>query len=247
MLGAGSASPLKACLVLNLEPVLDAANATAARSALDAAELVVALTSFKPSAGEVADVVLPIAPFTETSGTFVNAEGRVQSFHGVVKPLGDARPAWKVLRVLGNMLGLEGFDFEASEEVRAQALGDTSALTARLDNRSLSPLQVGAAAGGDERIADVPIYSTDPLVRRAPALQATADAQAPWAGLPSELWAKLGLSNGARVRLSQGMAVAELPARLDASLAPHTVRVPAGHPLTSTLGAMFGPILVEKV
>jgi NADH-quinone oxidoreductase subunit G len=95
---------------------------------------VVALTAFKDAAADFADVLLPIAPFTETSGTFVNAEGRVQSFHGVVKPLGDARPAWKVLRVLGNLLGLQGFEQTSSEEVRAQALGDLSTVAARLDN-----------------------------------------------------------------------------------------------------------------
>lgn len=249
MLGATSASPLKACLVLNLEPVLDAANAAAARASLEAVELVVSLTSFKPLPGDVADVVLPIAPFTETSGTFVNAEGRAQSFHGVVKPLGDARPAWKVLRVLGNLLGIAGFDFETSEEVRADALGDTATIAVRLDNRSLAAVDTASttAATGDERIADVPIYCTDPLVRRAPALQATADARAPVASVSGELWARLGLTEGARVRVSQGMAVAELPARLDPALAPRTVRVPAGHPQTATLGAMFGPILVEKV
>ena len=86
----------------------------------------------RPRAATCADVLLPIAPFTETSGTFVNAEGRVQSFHGVVKPLGEARPAWKVLRVLGNLLGLPGFDFETSDEVRAEALGDVAAIAARL-------------------------------------------------------------------------------------------------------------------
>jgi NADH-quinone oxidoreductase subunit G len=249
MLGATSASPLKACLLLNLEPVLDAANAAAARASLEAAELVVSLTSFKPLPGDVADVVLPIAPFTETSGTFVNAEGRAQSFHGVVKPLGDARPAWKVLRVLGNMLGIAGFDFETSEDVRADALGDTATIAVRLDNRSLATVDTAStsAATGDERVADVPIYCTDPLVRRAPALQATADARAPVASVSGELWARLGLTEGARVRVSQGMAVAELPARLDPALAPRTVRVPAGHPQTATLGAMFGPILVEKV
>jgi NADH-quinone oxidoreductase subunit G len=247
MLGAAGAPQLRACLLLNLDPVLDAASPAAARASLGAAELVVALSAFKPSAGDLADVVLPIVPFTETSGTFVNAEGRVQSFHGVVKPLGDARPAWKVLRVLGNMLGLEGFNFETSEEVRAQALGDTGTIATRLDNCSSAALRSASAAPTEERIADVPIYCTDPMVRRAPSLQLTADARPPVASLPAELWARLGLAEGAMVRVSQGMAVAELPARQDTTLAPRTVRVPAGHPMTASLGAMFGPIVVEKV
>ena len=104
------AQPLQGLLLLDVEPVLDAADAAAARAALRAAEMVVALTSFKDAAVENADVLLPIAPFTETAGSFVNAEGRAQSFHGVVKPLGETRPAWKVLRVLGNLLGLPGFE-----------------------------------------------------------------------------------------------------------------------------------------
>src|SRR6185437_16186222 len=148
-------SPIKAFLLLNVEPSLDSADGDAALEALGRAELVVALTPFKPRAGDdVADVLLPVAPFTETSGTFVNAEGRVQSFHGVVKPLAETRPAWKVLRVLGNLLELDGFDFESSEEVREAALGDRETLAARLDNRGV-PSAAAAPVAGLERIADV--------------------------------------------------------------------------------------------
>ena len=237
---------LKACLLLNVEPTLDAANAAAASVAMQAAEMVVVLTPFKNVANEFADVMLPIAPFSETSGTFVNAEGRVQSFHGVVKPLGDTRPAWKVLRVLGNLLALEGFDFETSEEVRAQALGDVAAIASRLSNRSAAVAAASIAEEALERIADVPVYATDPLVRRATSLQLTADARAPFASLPQALWSQLGLSTGDKVRVSQGTAQAVLPARLDATLAATVLRVPAGHPDTASLGAMFGAISVEK-
>jgi NADH-quinone oxidoreductase subunit G len=239
---------LKGVLLLNTEPAYDAANPAAARDALNGAQMVVALTSFKNAGVDNADVLLPISPFTETSGTFVNAEGRVQSFHGVVKPLGDTRPAWKVLRVLGNMLGLQGFEFETSEEVRAEALGDLGAVAGRLSNKAAVALALASAAktAGLERIADVPIYCTDSLVRRATSLQLTADAKPPVADLPSALWQQLGLGEGASVRVSQGGAQAVLPARLDASLAANSVRVPAGHPCTASLGAMFGDITVEK-
>ncbi|MEP7298153.1 MAG: NADH-quinone oxidoreductase subunit NuoG [Burkholderiales bacterium] len=246
MLGADGAAPLKACVLLNIEPALDAANAAAASAAMNAAEMVVVLTPFKTAANEVADVLLPIAPFTETSGTFVNAEGRVQSFHGVVKPLGDTRPAWKVLRVLGNMLALEGFDFESSEDVRAEALGDVTTIASRLSNAGAQAAAAAAPAGGLERVADVPIYATDSLVRRATSLQLTADARAPSASLPQALWSRLGLSAGDQIRVSQGSAHAVLPARLDATLADTAVRVPAGHADTASLGAMFGAINVEK-
>ncbi|MDH5540598.1 MAG: molybdopterin-dependent oxidoreductase, partial [Rhizobacter sp.] len=247
MIGAQADGSIKAFLLLNLEPALDSADGAAAAAALKAAEMVVSLSPFKPAADDPADVVLPIAPFTETSGTYVNAEGRVQSFHGVVKPLGETRPAWKVLRVLGNLLELTGFDFETSEDVRAQALGDLSMLQTSLSNAPAPAFDVGSAAAGLERIADVPIYCTDAVVRRARTLQQTADAQAPVAGLPKALWAELGLAVGDLVRVSQGVAHAVLPARLDASLAPTAVRVAGGHASTASLGALFGPITVEKV
>ncbi len=241
-----SGNGLKAVLLLNVEPELDAANPAAARAALAGAEMVVAMSAFKTAAMDYADVLLPVAPFSETSGTFVNAEGRAQSFHGVVKPLGDTRPAWKVLRVLGNLLRVDGFEFETSEEVRSRALGDIAALGARLNNQTQAAVAFAGQTGGLERLSDVPIYSADALVRRAESLQQTADAAAPVASLPQALWAELGLSDGAQVKVSQDGGSAVLPAVLDASLPANVVRVPAGHAATSTLGAMFGAIRVEK-
>jgi NADH-quinone oxidoreductase subunit G len=240
-------SALKALVLMGVEPELDAANPSAALAAAQAAEMVVVMSAFRSeAAAEYADVMLPISPFTETAGSFINAEGLVQSFHGVVKPLGDTRPGWKVLRVLGTMLGLDGFAFETVEEVRAQALGDVAALPARLNNQTTAAVQASAATGGLERLADVPIYSADALVRRSPALQATADAQAPVASLPSALWAELGLSDGAQVKVSQDAGSVVLPAVLDASLPANVVRVPTGHPATAALGAAFGAIRVDK-
>jgi NADH-quinone oxidoreductase subunit G len=236
-------SPIKACLLVNVEPALDSADGDAALVALGRSELVVALTPFKPRAGEdVADVLLPIAPFTETSGTFVNAEGRMQSFHGVVKPLGETRPAWKVLRVLGNLLGLAGFAHETSEEVRNEAVGDGAAIAARLAAAAGPEGRIGlparAAEDGLERIADVPIYASDPIVRRAPALQLTADARSPSVGVPSELAAERGIVDGTPVRVKSAHGSIVLPARVDASLASNVLRVAAAHPLTVALGPM---------
>ncbi|QAZ38144.1 NADH-quinone oxidoreductase subunit G [Methylibium sp. Pch-M] len=238
--------PLKAYLLLNAEPVLDAADGRQAADTLARAGMVVSLSAFKSANLEHADVLLPITPFTETSGSFVNAEGRVQGFHGVVRPRGDARPAWKVLRVLGSMLGLPGFGFETSEEVKAQALGDVAALASRLDNASRASVAIAADRPALERVADVPIYASDAIVRRAPSLQATADASAPRAGLPTALWQRLGLVEGGQVHVQQGSASLRLAAYHDATLAPTAVRVPAGHAATAALGAMFGEIAVEK-
>jgi NADH-quinone oxidoreductase subunit G len=240
--------PMKALLLLNVEPVHDAADPAAARAALAGSGLVVALTPFQDAAVDHADVLLPIAPFSETSGSFVNADGQVQSFHGVVKPLGEARPAWKVLRVLGNLLGLQGFEHDSSEAVRDEALADGET-AARLSNEPVASTSTPAAPAlrGLERVADVPIYCADALVRRAASLQATQDAQAPVVGVPSVLWTHLGLKAGAKVRVTQGAASAVLPACEDASLAPTAVRVAAGHASTASLGAMFGTVGIEAV
>lgn len=237
---------LKGIVLLGVEPEFDAANPAAAMAAVQGAEMVVSLSSFKTSAMDYADAILPIAAFSETSGTLVNAEGRVQSFHGSVKPQGDSRPAWKVLRVLGTMLGLPGFAFETSEEVKAVALGDLAALPAKLNNATTAAITLLPSTGGLERLADVPIYSADALVRRAPALQATADAQGPVASLPQALWTELGLTEGAHVKVTQDGASVVLPAVLDASLPTHVVRVPAATAATATLGGLFGAIRVEK-
>jgi NADH-quinone oxidoreductase subunit G len=238
---------MQALLLLNVEPELDAANPPVARAALQRSGLVVALTSFKDAAVENADVLLPIAPFTETAGSFVNAEGRLQSFGGVVAPLGDTRPAWKVLRVLGNLLGLPGFGQESAEQVRAEALGDVSGVAARLDNRAAAlPSSLGDDAPALQRISDVPIYAADVLVRRAESLQLTADARAPVASLPSALFAELGLKPGDPVRVSQGEQALIIAAVEEPSLARGTVRIPAGHADTATLGAMFGALGVSR-
>ncbi|MBT9501187.1 MAG: NADH-quinone oxidoreductase subunit G [Burkholderiaceae bacterium] len=242
-----AASPLKAALLLNVDPQFDTANTSAALQGVAKADMVVMFSAFK-TGFEQADVLLPIAPFTETSGTFVNAEGRVQSFVGVVKPQGETRPAWKVLRVLGTMLGLPNFDFETSEQVRSAALGVEMDMSSRLDNSTQAAIKVGAAASGIERIADVPIYSTDALVRHATSLQLTADAKnAAVASLPTALWTQLGLQNGDKVTVTQNGASVQLPARHDAALPANTARVPAGLADTAALGAMFGELSIAKV
>jgi NADH-quinone oxidoreductase subunit G len=249
---------MKALLLLNVEPELDAADAFAARAALGNSGLVVALTPFRNAAADVADVLLPIAPFTETAGSFVNAEGRLQSFQGVCRPLGETRPAWKVLRVLGDLLGLSGFEQQSADEVLAEALGEAASIAGRLDNRAALPaslptdlsasLSHSPTGGPDtfERIADVPIYATDPLVRRAISLQLTADARAPRASLPAGLWQSLGLKVGDEVRVTQGEASAVLVAFEDKTLAAGAVRIPAGHALTARLGAAFGHVQVAR-
>jgi len=242
------ASPKKAYVLLNAEPELDAANPQQARAALDGAEMVVAMSAFKHGM-DFADVLLPIAPFSETAGTFVNCEGRAQSFNGTVKPLGETRPAWKVLRVLGNLLGLQGFDYETSESIRDEAIGKGNTdLSAKLNNVAKLDLSVGsyAPAGQLERVADVPIYFTDALSRRSEPLQRTADANAPLVTLSKTVAEQIGVNAGDLVRVSQGSGSAVLVANVDARLPSNAVRVAAGHPAVAGLGSMFGSINVAK-
>ncbi len=160
-------SNLKALFLLNTEPAHDCAVADHQLAKVD---MVVTMSAFKTNL-DFSDVLLPISPFTETAGTFVNTEGRAQSFHGVVKPLGETRPAWKVLRVLGSMLKLPGFEFESVEEVRALALPkDMSSL---LSNATQAKVDMTPAS---KPPVTAGIYQLDGLVRRAPALQQTTDA-----------------------------------------------------------------------
>ncbi|WP_068807058.1 NADH-quinone oxidoreductase subunit NuoG [Thauera phenolivorans] len=239
----------KAYILVGAEPDLDFADPVATTAALGRAQLVVALSAFdSASLRESADVMLPIAPFTETSGTFVNCEGRAQSFAAVARPQGETRPGWKVLRVLGNLLGLEGFDYADSEAVRADALG--AGVEERLDNAIDGVIVASHAAASDvlERVADVPIYFADPIVRRAPSLQKTRDAAVPVARIAPVTLAALGVASGQRVRVAaaSGEGV-ELVAVADDGLAPNCVRVAAAHATTAALGAMSGQLSVERV
>ena len=237
-------NPRKAYLLLNVEPELDMHHPELAMAAMKQADMVVAMSAYKHHATEYADVLLPIAPYTETSGTFINTEGSVQSFKGAVKPLGEARPAWKVLRVLGNLLNVAGFDFETSEAVRDEALGEACKLNNRIENIALKVSAVNAAAL--QRVTDVPIYFADALVRRADALQKTGDAATPCARLHGDELQKLGLQPGDTVRVAQGDASVQLKVSRDDRLPPGVVRIAAGHPATAALGAMFGELSLER-
>jgi NADH-quinone oxidoreductase subunit G len=177
---------LKCVVLLNTEPEWDSAAGAQAATALGKAEMVVTCSPFKANM-EFSDVLLPIAPFTETSGSFVNAEGRLQSFHAVVKPRGETRPGWKVLRVLANLLGVEGFDFETSQDVLAQATGAAAGSLAFVPDSLLSNGAVATSFTALNALSDASVQNHDPvvasiyqldgIVRRAVSLQLTADAR----------------------------------------------------------------------
>jgi NADH-quinone oxidoreductase subunit G len=170
------AGGLKAVLLLNTEPAFDSAAGARAAAGLSQAEMVVTLSPFKANL-DISDVLLPIAPFTETPGTFVNAEGRVQSFHAVVKPLAETRPGWKVLRVIANLLGLPGFDHESAQEVLQAARGADASqplVQGQLNNATQAAIDLSPH---EAHPVTASIYQLDAIVRRAPSLQLTADAR----------------------------------------------------------------------
>jgi len=239
-------APRKGYFLLGVEPDYDCWDTAAAKAAIEGAEFVVSASPFaSETLKSLADVLLPISPFTETSGTFVSAAGQWQSFAGVTRPLGESRPGWKVLRVLGNLFELEGFDYTSSEQVRDELrdqLGEVA-----LDNRyDAGPVAAAPDTTGLERIGDVPIHSLDALVRRAASLQQTPDA--------SNMAARVcrvqaGLSNiGAaeKVRVVQGGNSATLDLIIDERVPEGCVWVPCSIPASTGLGGPFGPLSIEQ-
>ena len=251
--GAGIESILsgdrRAMILMNIEPDTDLPNPVQARAALAKSNTVIAFSAFKSAdLLDVADVILPITPFTETVSTFVNAEGRAQTIQPAVKPLGDSRPAWKVLRVLGGLMDLDGFLLNMPEEVLGEALSEN--YCAKLDNRS----NLNALSNADilpsaslERLADVNIYAGDQIVRRSSALQLTRDAKrGNQVGLGKKVYEELGLKEGDVVRVTQDNQTVDMPVSLEVNLAANTVRISSGTLASAKLGSMFGSVTVSK-
>ena len=242
------ADPLAAYVVVNLEPQFDTSLGQRAIDNLKAATFAVALTPYQSAAQEWADVMLPVGPYTETSGTFVNAQGTAQSFKATVTPRGQSRPAWKVLRVLGNLLNLPEFDEESSEAVRDAVL--TAGIDAKLDNVINRPVGLSDQAAhqeqGLQRVADVAIYRTDAIVRRAPALRETRASALPDARIHPDTLERLGLGDASqiKVRSDSGQAVFDLKA--DKTVAPECVRLPVGFEVTAALGPVDSSLQVER-
>ena len=248
--------PLKAYLLLHAEVEFDTSLPRLATAAMHGAELVVAMSSFKHRALGYAQVLLPVAPFSETAGTFVNIEGRIQKFQGVVPPLGETRPAWKVLRVLGNLLQLDGFAHDNIDDVRHEIGLFSEDIGARLDNAledtaivatSRETIASQPAAALIERIGDTPIYHVDGIVRRASALQQTRDAQVGKVSMHGSLIEKLKLQAGDQVRISQDGGEAVLHFERDDRLPTGCVRAPMASDETVNLGEAFGTVTVERV
>ena len=238
-------SPRKAYVSVGAEPELDCWDGAAALKAMQGAEWVVVLSPYVSAFSKsYARVILPVATFAETSGTYVNAEGRWQSFQGASKPFGSARPAWKVLRVLGNLCGLSGFEYVASEEVLAEA--QDACADVKPDNtpdlsRTLAPFR----ADGLSRVAEVPIYALDPLVRRARSLQSSPLACPTEVRLHPDVARELGVAGRKQVQVRQNGAAVDLPLVLDDSVPKGCAWIPAGSNASVALGPSVGPVTIQ--
>ena len=239
------AAPKKAVLLLNVEPEIDVAAGGQAVAALKQAQSVMAFTPFvSDTLLEVCDVLLPIAPFTETSGSFINMEGRLQSFYGVVKGLGDSRPLWKVLRVLGNVFALQGFEYDSSEQVLKDAV-NADTLPEKLNNQAAWQSAGVQTASGLVRVGGVGIYHSDAIARRSVPLQATGHAAVPAARVHPNTLAALGLADGDMAQATQGGAKLAVTVAADAHLPENVVYLPL-HTENAALGALMNTIELAR-
>jgi NADH-quinone oxidoreductase subunit G len=245
------AEPRKGYLLLGVEAAHDCDNPAQAAKALAAADFVVCAGTFASAAMRAqADVLLPLSPFTETSGTYINTEGRWQSFAGVATPTGDSRPGWKVMRVLGNQFGLDGFEQQSSEEIRdvlQLQLGAASLDNSQADG-AVAPAGLAATPDGLERVGDVAIYAVDALVRRAPALQATPDAVlSELVRLNAGQAEKSDVRDGYTVTVTQGDARATMDVEISERVPDGCLWIQSGTQAAVTLGAAFGPVSLERI
>jgi NADH-quinone oxidoreductase subunit G len=244
-----TANALDVYFLLHAEMGEDSCDPDVAIDALKSAKLVVAMSAFKDEVSNYATVMLPISPFSETSGTFINMEGKRQQFGPVAPAKGQSRPAWRLIAALGKLFGFSGFEYESIEKVREALRSVYDDLDANLRKKidinempdALRPIE------GIERFADVPMYSVDAVVRRAPALQSTKEAIRDYLWLGSDLSKELGAVNGDVVRVEQDGKHIELPAQIDVSLAGSVVRVPMTSNASKVIGGIGGPVQITKV
>ncbi|MCG7870533.1 MAG: NADH-quinone oxidoreductase subunit NuoG [Candidatus Thiodiazotropha lotti] len=239
--------PRKGYLLLGVEPGRDFWNGSLSMSALQSADMVVAISAFRsPELEACADIMLPMAIFTETSGTYVNAEGRWQQSRGVVRPQGESRPGWKILRVLGNLTDQPGFDYIDSQQIHDELHKLCESST--LDNKQAEPQNLEPLLSADVllRGGDTPLYACDPLVRRATALQQTQDAGSDTIRLHPQEAARLGLDGSDTALVKQNGNQIDLPLQLDERIPQGCVWISTGLARTSTLGQPFGEVTVEK-
>jgi NADH-quinone oxidoreductase subunit G len=238
---------LKAYVLMNVEPELDCYDSKLARNAMKDADFVVSLTAFRSAEmNEYADVLLPVSVFTETSGTYINNEGTSQSFAGVVAPLAEARPAWKVLRVLGNYFELEGFDYQSSTDVLNEAMQEIGNIEANNVDSWKTSVSLNGSGSGLQRITEIPMNMIDSVCRRAASLQKTSDVSDGAIRINSALAEKNKLINDDSAKVEQDDSNVTLKVTVDDRVPDDCVLIQSAHPDQVNLGAAFGEIRISK-
>lgn len=240
---------LKAVILLGLDPALDHADGSSIAGGLAESEAVIALSAYRSeSLEQVADILLPVSAFTETAGTYINVEGLWQSVQGCVAPPGDARPAWKVLRVLGNLMNIGGFEYNSAAEIKAE-LSDVAAGV--LPDNQYAGLDLDAinlqTSNSLTRVLDIPLYSSDQTVRRAVSLQKTHDAADHVARVNEATAGRMSLAAGERVRVELNDEVLELELAIDDRVADDCVWISAAIEHTAKLGGIVADVDMQKV
>jgi len=238
---------LRAYILLNLEPEMDCWDGGKALQAMKAADFVVSLSAFRSDEmNEYADLLLPLALFAETSGTYINNEGSIQSFNGVVPPPGEVRPAWKILRVLGNLFKLADFDYESSTEVRDETLELIGEIEPDNDDKWMTLSTIETDTKSPQRISHVPMNAIDPLVRRAHALQQTSEIADGAIHINNQFAQKLNLVEGSIAKAEQNDCFTELPVTIDQRVPDDCVLIHAAQKCHGQLGPWFGEITLSK-
>lgn len=237
---------MKAYVLLNTELEQDVYNSGLALNALLNAESVIVMSAFaNEKMKEYADVILPITPYTETAGSYVNMQGVWQKFNGVTKPLADAKPGWKVIRVLANQLGTPGFEYNNIEDVRSELnrLEDTSGLLNNDVNNGKLVI-TKPRLDGLVRFGIQGIYNTDSITRRAHSLQQTYHAKLPTLSVNIKLAQKLGLNDNQQAKVFQDNVNGKFNLVISNDL-PETVVLLASNQATSGFAGRFDAIEIN--
>ncbi len=239
----------KAYILFNLEPEFDFAHAPMAINAMQNADYVIMFTPYVTERMQAyADVILPIATFAETEGTYVNAEGRWQSVAKSISAPNEARPGWRVLRVLANKLGFEDVQYqtcqEISDELKAQFASDI-----KFDGHltDLSCVNLKLDGDGLFRVSSTPIYAIDNVVRRANSLQDTVYEVQPYIAMCEQQAQDLDVLNQAKVRVVQGNKEVTLPLQISQAIPMQCVWIQKSALQSDLLGVAIAPVEIQRL
>lgn len=247
------ANPRQVYVLFNLEPEFDFANAPIAIKAMQDAEFVVIFSPYvSEQMQDYADVILPIATFAETDGTYVNAEGRWQSVTKAIPAPQEVRPAWRILRVIANKLGIEDVNYQSSQQIRDEVkalFGQGVEFESNLNDLSKVNLNLdqGQSVNNLFRVSSTPIYAVDNVVRRARSLQDTVYEQQPYIAMCEQQARDLDVLNETKVRVVQGRQEVALALQINQALPMKCVWIQKSAKQLDQLGTSIAPVEIQRL